>query len=43
MITDRTGQPGGFGVIQVTTDAVAERAIVALNGMDLDGKALRVS
>jgi RNA recognition motif-containing protein len=44
MMTDRwTGLPRGFGFIQMKTDAAAEQAIVALNGTDLNGKALRVN
>jgi RNA recognition motif-containing protein len=43
MMTDRwTGLPRGFGFIQMETDAEADRAINALNGTDLKGKALRV-
>ena len=44
MMTDRwTGLSRGFGFIQMKTDAAAEQAIVALNGTDLNGKALRVN
>jgi RNA recognition motif-containing protein len=44
LMTDRwTGLPRGFGFIQMTTDAAAEQAIVALNGTDLKGKAMRVN
>ena len=44
MMTDRwTGLPRGFGFIQMKTDASAEEAMVALNGTDLNGKALKVS
>ena len=43
LMTDRrTGQPKGFGFIQMKTDTAAELAIVALNGTDLNGKALKV-
>jgi cold-inducible RNA-binding protein len=43
MMTDReTGQPRGFGFIQMSNDADAEKAIVALNGTDCNGKALKV-
>ena len=43
MMTDRaTGEPRGFGFIQMTNDADAEKAIVALNGADCNGKALKV-
>jgi len=44
MMTDRwTGLPRGFGFVQMTNDAAAEIAIGALNGTDLNGKALQVS
>jgi RNA recognition motif-containing protein len=44
MMTDRwTGLSRGFGFIQMKTDAEAEQAIVALNGTDLNGKALKVN
>ena len=43
MMTDHaTGLPRGFGFIQMTSDADAEKAIVALNGADCNGKALKV-
>ena len=44
LMTDRwTGLSRGFGFIQMKTDSKAQEAIVALNGTDLKGKALRVS
>lgn len=44
MMTDRwTGLSRGFGFIQMKTDADAEKAIVVLNGTDLNGKALKVN
>ena len=44
MMTDRwTGLPRGFGFIQMKNDAEAERAIAALDGTDLNGKALKVN
>ncbi len=44
MMTDRwTGLSRGFGFIQMKTDAQAEKAITALNGTDLNGKALKVN
>jgi RNA recognition motif-containing protein len=44
MMTDRgTGLSRGFGFVQMKTDAGAEQAIVALNGTDLNGKALKVN
>ncbi|HXR39797.1 MAG TPA: RNA-binding protein [Terracidiphilus sp.] len=43
IMTDRaTGQPRGFGFIQMANDADAEKAIVALNGTECNGKALKV-
>lgn len=44
MMTDRwTGLSRGFGFIQMKTDAEAEKAIVVLNGTDLNGKVLQVN
>jgi RNA recognition motif-containing protein len=44
MMTDRyTGLSRGFGFIQMKTDAEADEAIGALNGTDLNGKALKVN
>ncbi len=44
MMTDRwTGLSRGFGFVQMKTDAEAEEAIVALDGRELNGKALVVS
>ena len=44
MMTDRwTGLSRGFGFIEMKTDAEAEEAIGALNGTDLNGKALKVN
>ena len=44
MMTDRwTGLSRGFGFIQMKSDAKAEEAIVALDGTDLNGKALKVN
>lgn len=43
MMTDRgTGLPRGFGFIQMTNDADAERAILALNGRDINGKPVKL-
>jgi RNA recognition motif-containing protein len=43
MMTDRwTGLSRGFGFIQMKTYAGAEKAIIALNGTDLNGKVLKV-
>jgi cold-inducible RNA-binding protein len=44
LITDRdTGRAKGFGFVEMTTDADADRAIAALNGRELDGRALNVN
>lgn len=44
MMADRwTGLSRGFGFLQMKTDAAAEEAIVALNGTDLNGKAMKVN
>ncbi len=43
LITDReTGRPRGFGFIEMDDDA-AEAAMSALNGYEMDGRALRVN
>jgi RNA recognition motif-containing protein len=42
--TDRdSGQPRGFGFVEMSNDAEGDKAIVALNGRDLDGRALNVN
>jgi len=42
--TDRhTGQKRGFGFVEMGSQAEAESAIKALNGFDLQGRALAVS
>lgn len=44
VITDReTGQPRGFGFVEMASDADAKSAIQNLNGYQLDGRALTVS
>src|SRR5579863_3881794 len=44
IITDRdTGQPRGFGFVEMSSNADADRAIAELNGRDLDGRALNVN
>ena len=44
IVTDRdTGQPKGFGFVEMTNDAEAERAISALSGTELNGRALTIN
>jgi RNA recognition motif-containing protein len=44
IITDRdTGQPRGFGFVEMSSPADAEAAIAALDGKPLDGRTLKVN
>ncbi len=44
IVTDReTGQPRGFGFVEMTDDGEAEKAIAALNGRELAGRDLNVN
>ena len=44
IVTDReSGQPRGFGFVEMTNDAEALRAIDTLNGWDLEGRTLNVT
>ncbi len=44
IITDRdTGQARGFGFVEMSVNADADRAIAELNGRELDGRALNVN
>jgi RNA recognition motif-containing protein len=44
LITDReTGQPRGFGFVTMGSADQAQKAIQAMNGTTLDGRALRVN
>ena len=44
LITDRdTGQARGFGFVEMSNNAEADRAIAELNGSELDGRALNVN
>jgi cold-inducible RNA-binding protein len=44
LITDRdTGQARGFGFVEMSNNAEADRAIAELNGQELDGRSLNVS
>jgi len=44
LITDRdTGRPRGFGFVEMSSDEDAAKAITALNGTQMDGRALNVN
>jgi RNA recognition motif-containing protein len=44
LVTDReSGQARGFGFVVMSANADADRAISALNGQELDGRALNVN
>jgi cold-inducible RNA-binding protein len=44
IVTDRdTGQARGFGFVEMSVNAEADRAISELNGRDLDGRALNIN
>ena len=44
IVTDRdTGQARGFGFVEMSNDAEAERAISSLNGKELGGRVLNIS
>jgi RNA recognition motif-containing protein len=44
IVTDRdTGQARGFGFVEMSNNAEGDKAIAALNGTDLDGRALNVN
>ena len=44
IVTDRdTGQPRGFGFVEMANDGEGEKAIAAVNGMELGGRALNVN
>ena len=44
LVTDRdSGQPRGFGFVEMTNDTEAARAIDGLNGKDLEGRTLNVN
>lgn len=44
VVRDReTGQPRGFGFVEISDDGAAEKAIASLNGKDLMGRALVVN
>ncbi len=44
IVTDRdTGQPRGFGFVEMANGHDAEAAITALDGSDLDGRTIKVN
>jgi RNA recognition motif-containing protein len=44
IITDRlTGQPRGFGFVELATKAEGQKAISMLNGRDVSGRSLKVN
>jgi RNA recognition motif-containing protein len=44
IVTDRdSGQPRGFGFVEMGNDGEGDQAINALNGHELDGRALNVN
>jgi len=44
IVTDRdSGQPRGFGFVEMTNDAEAANAIAGINGKDLQGRTLNVN
>ena len=43
MMDRATGRPRGFGFVTMSTPEEAQKAIAALNGKELDGRALTVN
>ena len=43
VLTDETGRSKGFGFVEMANDAEAEKAISALNGSDMMGRAIVVN
>jgi cold-inducible RNA-binding protein len=44
IVTDRdSGQPRGFGFVEMPVNAEGDQAITELNGRELDGRALNVN
>jgi len=44
IVTDRdSGQPRGFGFVEMSNDSEGEKAIAAVNGRELDGRTLNVN
>jgi len=44
LVTDRdTGRPRGFAFVEMTNSGEAEKAVAALNGTELGGRALKIN
>jgi RNA recognition motif-containing protein len=43
IIDKTTGQPRGFGFVEMPTQSEAEAAIKGLNGTSIDGRAIKVN
>ncbi len=44
VVTDReTGRAKGFGFVEMSNDSEGDQAIAALNGRELDGRAMNVN
>jgi cold-inducible RNA-binding protein len=44
IVTDRdSGQPRGFGFVEMADDSAAMKAITGINGTDLEGRTLNVN
>jgi RNA recognition motif-containing protein len=44
LVSDRdTGRPRGFGFVEMSDDAAAEKAMTALDGREMNGRTLRVN
>jgi cold-inducible RNA-binding protein len=44
IVTDRdSGQPRGFGFVEMSNNAEGDRAIAAVNGREVNGRALNVN
>jgi len=44
LVTDRdTGRARGFGFVEMTDDTAGNKAIAAINGRNMDGRALNVN